>query len=300
MPPRKLDEVMRDFVAGSLDILVCTSIIENGLDLPNANTLIVDGSDRFGLAQLYQIRGRVGRSDRRAYCYLVVPETITEEAEKRIRILEHYADLGSGYSVALRDLELRGSGNLLGADQSGFAHAVGLDTYLRLLEKAVDRIRRGSTETIYPEPDITLSASAFLPDSYISDSGQKLHLYRRLSKVQSPGEVEELRRELLDRFGPIPPEAEALLDGSTLRLLARGLGVERIGLKGREGRVSFLPGVVPPLARLDKPFQDRQIEVEVKRLDPLSLILRQMGAYPLAATLKEVFTVLSQAQTAER
>jgi len=299
MPPRKLDEVMRDFVAGALDILVCTSIIENGLDLPNANTLIVDGADRFGLAQLYQIRGRVGRSDRRAYCYLVVPERVTEEAEKRLRILEHYTDLGSGYSVALRDLELRGSGNLLGADQSGFAHAVGLDTYLRLLEKTVDRLRRGSTETDYPEPDITLSASAFLPDSYISDSGQKLHLYRRLSRAQSPGEVEELRRELVDRFGPIPPEAEALLDGSTLRLLARGLGVERIGLKGREGRVSFLPGVIPTLTHLDGPFQDHQVEVEVKRLNPLSLVLRQMGAYPLAATLKEAFAVLSQAQTTE-
>jgi transcription-repair coupling factor (superfamily II helicase) len=294
MPPRKLDEVMRDFVAGALDILVCTSIIENGLDVPNANTLIVDGADRFGLAQLYQIRGRVGRSDRRAYCYLVVPETVTDEAEKRLRVLEHYTDLGSGYSVALRDLELRGSGNLLGADQSGFAHAVGLDTYLRMLHKTIDRLRTGAAEVVYPEPDITLSASAFLPDSYISDSGQKLHLYRRLSKIRSPGEAEELRRELVDRFGPIPDEAEALLDGSTLRLLARGLGVERIMLKGRAGRVTFLPGVVPPLAHLDKPFQDRQVEVEVKRMDPLSLVLTQVGGFPLAATLKEAFAVLSR------
>jgi transcription-repair coupling factor (superfamily II helicase) len=296
MPPRKLDEVMRDFVYGALKILVCTSIIENGLDVPNANTLIVDGADRFGLAQLYQIRGRVGRSDRRAYCYLVVPETVTEEAERRLQVLEHYTDLGSGYSVALRDLELRGSGNLLGADQSGFAHAVGLDTYLRLLEKTVDRLRRGPTEVTYPEPEITLSASAFLPDSYISDSGQKLHLYRRLSKMNSPGEVEELRKELLDRFGPIPPEAEVLLDGATLRLLARGLGVERIMLGGREGRVSFLGGVIPPLAELDKPLQDRQVEVEIKRLDPLSLVLRQAGARPLAGTLKEAFAILSRVQ----
>lgn len=296
MPPRKLDEVMQAFVSGDLDILVCTSIIENGLDVPNANTLIVDGADRFGLAQLYQIRGRVGRSDRRAYCYLVVPESVTEDAERRLRVLEHYTDLGSGYSVALRDLELRGSGNLLGADQSGFAHAVGLDTYLRLLEKTIDRLQKGSEETVYPEPDITLSASAFLPDSYISDPGQKLHLYRRLSKIQRPAEVEELRGELTDRFGPIPPEAQTLLDGSTLRLLAKGLGVERIMLKGREGRVSFLPGVVPALSHLDKPFQDRQVEVEVRRLDPLSLVLRQEGAHPLAATLKKAFSVLSKAQ----
>lgn len=296
MPPRRLDEVMRDFVAGTLDILVCTSIIENGLDVSNANTLIVEGADRFGLAQLYQIRGRVGRSDRRAYCYLVVPESVSEEAERRLRVLEHYTDLGSGYSVALRDLELRGSGNLLGAEQSGFAHAVGLDTYLRLLQKTVDRLRRRSEETHYPEPEITLSASAFLPDTYISDSGQKLHLYRRLSKMETPEEVEELRSELADRFGPVPGEAQALLDGATLRLLARGLGVERILLKGKEGRVSFLQGVIPALSHLDKPFQDRQVDVEVKRLDPLSLVLRQQGANPLAETLKEAFSVLGRAQ----
>jgi len=294
MPPRELDRVMRDFVTGTVNLLVCTSIIENGLDVPNANTLIVDGADRFGLAQLHQIRGRVGRSDRRAYCYLVVPPTITDEAEKRLRVLEHYTDLGSGYSVALRDLELRGAGNLLGADQSGFAHAVGLDTYLRLVEKTVERLRKGPEEVLFPEPEITLSASAFLPDTYISDPGQKLHLYRRVSKIQKPGEVGDLRRELLDRFGPVPPETEALMDATVLRLLGRDLGVERIILRGREGRVSFRPGVVPPLARLDQPFRDRQVEVEVRRMDPLSLLLRQAGGEPLAATLREAFLVLSR------
>jgi transcription-repair coupling factor (superfamily II helicase) len=242
----------------------------------------------------------VGRSDRRAYCYLVVPESVSEEAEKRLKVLEHYTDLGSGYSVALRDLELRGSGNLLGADQSGFAHAVGLDTYLRLLQKTVDRLRADPNEVDYPEPEIALSASAFLPDTYISDSGQKLHLYRRLSKMESPGEVQEVRRELEDRFGPVPAEAEALLDGSILRLLARGLGVERIMLKGREGRVTFLPGVVPALSHLDRPFQDRQVEVEVKRLDPLSLVLKQVGANPLTPTLMEAFSVLSRAESEDR
>jgi transcription-repair coupling factor (superfamily II helicase) len=297
MPARELDRVMRDFVSGTLQILVCTSIIENGLDVPNSNTLIVDGAHRFGLSQLYQIRGRVGRSDRRAYCYLVVPDSLTDEAERRLRVLEHYTDLGSGYSVALRDLELRGAGNLLGAEQSGFAHAVGLDTYLRLLNKTVDRLRADATEASYPEPDITLSASAFLPDTYISDSGQKLHLYRRLTKMRTPGEIDELGQEMEDRFGPLPPEAQTLLDGSALRLLGRDLGVERVLLKGRAGRVNFLPGVVPPLAVLDKPLQDRQVEVEVKRLDPLSLVLRQLGALPLAATLKEAFTVLKRARS---
>jgi transcription-repair coupling factor (superfamily II helicase) len=236
----------------------------------------------------------VGRSDRRAYCYLVVPENVTEEAEKRLRVLEHYTELGSGYSVALRDLELRGAGNILGADQSGFAHAVGLDTYLRLLEKTVERMRKGPEETHFPEPDVTLSASAFLPDAYISDSGQKLHLYRRLSRVQRPGEVEELRRELEDRFGPPPVEARSLLDSAVLRLLGRELGVERILLRGKEGRVNFRTGVVPVLTRLQGPFEDRQVEVEVKRLDPLSLLLRQMGPVPLASTLREAFSALAR------
>jgi len=199
--------------------------------------------------------------------------------------------------VALRDLELRGSGNLLGAEQSGFAHAVGLDTYLRLLKKTVEHLQENDHDAPRPEPDITLSASAFLPDTYISDSGQKLHLYRRLSRVQGPEEVEELRRELVDRFGPLPSEAGALLDGASLRLLARGLGVERIMLKGREGRVTFFPGVVPTLSRLDQPFQDRQVQVEVRRLEPLSLLLRQMGARPLADTLKEAFLALSRSGT---
>jgi len=296
MSPRDLDEAMHSFVEGEVDILVCTSIIENGLDVPNANTLIVDGAHRFGLSQLYQIRGRVGRSDRRAYCYLLVPDGVSEEAERRLRVLEHYTELGSGYSVALKDLELRGAGNLLGADQSGFAQAVGLDAYLRLLEKTVERLKRGSEASDFPEPEVALSASALLPDTYISDPGQKLHLYRRLTKMKKAPEVEELRRELVDRFGPLPAETEALLDGAVLRILGRKLGVERIMLKGREGRVSFREGVIPTLAHLDGPFQDQQVVVEVKRMDPLSLHLEQMGPVPLASTLKEAFSVLIRAE----
>ncbi|NNF38441.1 MAG: transcription-repair coupling factor, partial [Gemmatimonadetes bacterium] len=180
MGANELDRIMTAFVDGEVDVLVASAIIENGLDVPNANTLVVDRADRFGLSQLYQIRGRVGRSDRRAYCYLITPDGITEDARKRLRVLEHYTELGSGYSVALRDLELRGAGNLLGADQSGFAHVVGIDAYLRLLESTVRRLQQeeaGGTD--HPEPEISLSGSAYLPESYIDDSGQKLHLYRR-------------------------------------------------------------------------------------------------------------------------
>jgi transcription-repair coupling factor (superfamily II helicase) len=286
MTPRELDEHMHAFVDGDADILVSTSIIENGLDVPNANTLIVDRADRFGLAQLYQIRGRVGRSDRRAYCYLVVPDQTTEDAHKRLRVLEHYTELGSGYSVALKDLELRGAGNLLGADQSGYAHAVGIDTYMRLMERTVKRLKEGEgAEHEDVRADISLAGSAYLPDEYIQDESQKLHLYRRLSRMEEPEEVEALREELRDRFGPLPDEAERLLDADILRILGTRLGIERIFVRGREARITFRPLRAPRLNALERPFSDRQISVEVRRMDPLSLTLRQEGTEPMTLML---------------
>ena len=297
----ELDRIMSDFVEGSVDVLVCSSIIENGLDVPNANTLVVDRADRFGLAQLYQIRGRVGRSNRRAYCYLILPEDPTEEALHRIRLLERHTELGSGYQVALHDLEIRGAGNLLGADQSGFAHAVGMDTYLRLLEDAVRRARLGAgAKPEFAEPDVSLPGSAYIPDDYVSNSGQKLHLYRRLSKIEDRSEVSLLREEMADRFGPIPEEVERLLDAHLLRLLGKRLGIERIFVKGREGRVTFRADANPRLTALEAPFKDRQVEVKVRRMAPLSLGLHQIGAEPLTRTLVRALdaVVLDRAQAA--
>ena len=295
MGARELDEVMRAFVDGEIDVLVCSSIIENGLDVPNANTLIVDRADRFGLSQLYQIRGRVGRSDRRAYCYLLVPEGVSEDAERRLRILEHYNELGSGYSVALRDLELRGAGNLLGADQSGFAQQVGLDTYMRLLKKTVDRILKGEQQPEWPDPDVSLAGPAYLPEAYVSDPGQKLHLYRRLSRVQGRVEVESLRLELVDRFGPLPAEVERLLDAAVLRVLGRSLGVERILVRKDEARVTFRKGFVPRMAVLQGPLRQRHAEVEIRRLEPLSIVLHQVGMDPILETLMVALDALRSA-----
>ncbi len=282
----ELDRVMRDFIEGETDILVCSSIVENGLDVPNANTLLVDRADRFGLAQLYQIRGRVGRSDRRAWCYLITPDAMTEEARQRLAVLEHHTELGSGYQVALRDLELRGAGSLLGADQSGFAHAVGMDTYLRLLEDAVRRIRAGEGGgREFPEPEVSLPGSAYLPDTYVSDSSQKLHLYRRLTKIEGRPEVESIRAELADRYGPLPAEVERLLDAHVLRLQGTRLGIERISVRDREGRLTFRAAANPRMSTLEAPFRNRQVEVEVKRMIPLSLALRPIGPEPLTRTL---------------
>ena len=293
MTPGALDDVMKAFIDGGVDVLVCSSIIENGLDVPNANTLIVDRADRFGLAQLYQIRGRVGRSTRRAYCYLIVPETPTEDAMRRINMLEWHTELGSGYQVALRDLELRGAGNLLGADQSGFAHAVGMDTYLRLLEGAVRRVRQSANgPREFAEPDVSIQGSAYIPDDYVSDSGQKLHLYRRLSKLEHRADVVRLREEMRDRFGPVPDEVERLLDARLLRLLGKQLGIERILVKGGEGRITFRTAANPRLAALEEPFKDRQVEVSVGRTTPLSLSLTQAGPEALTRTLVRALDAL--------
>jgi transcription-repair coupling factor (superfamily II helicase) len=298
MNVRDLDEVMRAFVDGEIDVLVCSSIIENGLDVHNANTLIVDRADRFGLAQLYQIRGRVGRSDRRAYCYLLLPDEASEDAERRLRVLEHYTELGSGYSVALRDLELRGAGNLLGADQSGFAQQIGLDAYMRLLRKTVERIQKGDAAVDWPDPDVSIAGAAYLPDAYVSDSGQKLHLYRRLSKVAGLTELESLRLELGDRFGQPPAEVERLLDAAALRVLGRAVGAERILVRGGSARVNFRADVVPKLAALEAPLRLRRARLEVRRVHPLSVGFEQDGSEPIAETLKVALGALRSTKSA--
>jgi len=294
LPAAELDDVMRRFIEGEVRVLVTTSIIENGLDVPSANTLIVDRADQFGLAQLYQLRGRVGRSHHRAYCYLIAPDGISEDAERRLRVLEHYTALGSGYAIALKDLELRGAGNLLGEEQSGFVHAVGLDTYTRLLEQTIRRLKDGGEAERFPPPEISIEGAAFLPDAYVPDPAQKLHLYRRLSRLERLAEVEALRAELRDRFGRPPPEVERLLAGAALRLLGAELGVERMLVGGDEARINFRSGVVPRMAALQSAFHDRQLEAEVRRAMPLSLVLRRYGAESLLGTLTGALEILAR------
>ncbi|MEN8376281.1 MAG: transcription-repair coupling factor, partial [Gemmatimonadota bacterium] len=288
-----LEEAMRRFISGEARVLVATAIIENGLDVPTANTLIVHGADQFGLAQLYQLRGRVGRSHHRAYCYLVVPDGVKEDAERRLRILEHFSELGSGYAIAMKDLELRGGGNILGADQSGFVHAVGLETYTRLLEDAVRRLRDDPDRARHAAPEVTLEGTALIPDGYIADASQKLHVYRRLSRAEEPAQIAALAEELTDRFGAPPAPVGRLLLAARLRLLGQRLGVERILLREHEARVNWAEAVVPRMAALQGAFRDRQLEVEVRRAMPLSLVLRRYGTEPLADTLAEALELLS-------
>src|SRR4029434_3949630 len=185
---RDLEDVMHRFVGGEVDVLVSTMIVESGLDVPNANTMFVNRADSFGLAQLYQLRGRVGRSHPRADAYLMVPDAIDPDAERRLQVLEHHTELGSGYRVALKDLELRGAGNLLGPEQSGFVHAVGFDMYLRMLDETVRRVMKGDGAPKLQPPDVSLDVPAFLPDDYVSSQEAKLDVYRRLTRIDEPGE----------------------------------------------------------------------------------------------------------------
>jgi len=293
---RELERTMAALVSGELDVLVCTSIIENGLDVPTANTMIVHRADRFGLAQLYQIRGRVGRSHQRAYCYLLVPDAATPESEMRLRVLEHHTELGSGYQVALRDLQQRGAGNLLGTAQSGFAQAIGFDTYQRLLQQTVRRLTGEGNGGPREPPQVSLAGDSLLPDAYVPDPDTKLHFYRRLANADRLETVDDLHEELRDRFGPLPEAADRLLAGHRLKLLGGLLGVEWIRVSREDARVTFRADAVPRLRLLRGAFTDRLIEVEVRRSAPLSLVLRRAGVESLLPTLLAALEMLWTAE----
>ena len=291
-----LEAVMGRFVRGEVDILVSTMIVESGLDVPNANTMIVDRADRFGLAQLYQLRGRVGRSHRRAFCYLLIPDLVDADAEERLQVLEHHTDLGSGYRIALRDLELRGAGNLLGGEQSGHVQAVGFEMYLRWLEETVRSLKAGDGGKGKPEefapPDVTLDAPAHLPDEYVSDDDAKLDLYRRLARAEQPGEIEAVREELRDRFGPLPADAERLLLVAELRALGAQTGLETVLIKGDEARLTFRRDAAPRLAGLQVALEAVQFEADVRRAVPLSLRLRRLGGESIGPGLVRALTAV--------
>jgi transcription-repair coupling factor (superfamily II helicase) len=277
MKERELEAVMRQFVGGEVDVLVSTLIVESGLDVPNANTMFVNRADNMGLAQLYQLRGRVGRSHRRAYCYLMVPDSVDPDAERRLQVLEHHTELGSGYRVALKDLELRGAGNLLGPEQSGFVYAVGFDLYLRLLEEQVKRVTLGDGAPAIVPSDVSLDLPTYLPDDYVAAQDVKLDVYRRLTRCTTPDEVEALRTELRDRFGPLPTQADALLAQTMLRIVGGLLRIEGILVRGAEARITFRADAVPRMKALSAVFHEVQFQADVRRAHPLSLKLTRLG-----------------------
>jgi transcription-repair coupling factor (superfamily II helicase) len=260
--------------------------------------MVVHDAQRLGLAQLYQLRGRVGRSHRRAYCYLVVPDTIDRDAEERLKVLEHHTELGAGYRIALKDMELRGAGNLLGAEQSGHAHAVGFDLYLRWLEETV-RALRGQVKGERPQPpEVVLDRPAHLPDSYITSDDVKLDFYRRLARAGTPSDIQPLRDELRERFGPLPEPAEALLHMAQLRAVGAELGLQHLLVRGDEARLTFREGATPRFAGLSAALDHVQLAVEVRRTVPLSLRLTRLGGESLVPALVRALVAVGENQVA--
>ena len=240
MPERELETIMLEFVRHKHDILVCTMIIESGLDIPNVNTILVNRADALGLAQLYQLRGRVGRATAQAYGYLFYPQdrAITEGAQKRLRVIEEFTDLGSGFKIALRDLEIRGAGNILGAEQHGHIVTVGYELYCRLLEDAVMALKGEKVEETV-ETRISLPVEAYLPDDYVPDSRQKVSVYKKIAGLKDREALNELREELKDRYGAIPEPAEMLLEVADIKQLSQHLGITAIVAGKEQVKVTF-------------------------------------------------------------
>ena len=247
MDGRKLESVMLDFMQGDYDVLIATTIIESGLDIPNANTIIINNGQNFGLSDLHQLRGRVGRSNKKAFCYIFAPpiSLLSQEARRRLKAVEEFSALGSGFNIALQDLDIRGAGNLLGAQQSGFIADMGFDTYNRILNEAITELKETEFSSLYDtKPSTSPEDTQFLsdchidtdlellfPDSYISNISERVELYRKLDAIKDDQGLGEFRNMLLDRFGNLPVSSEELLKVVELRWLAQRSGVEKIVLK---------------------------------------------------------------------
>jgi transcription-repair coupling factor (superfamily II helicase) len=283
MAEEQLEKVMLDFVAHKYDVLLATTIIENGLDIPNANTMIINRADRYGLAQLYQLRGRVGRSDRRAYAYLLVPpeDNLSPIAKKRLAAIREFSDLGSGFRVAALDLEIRGAGNLLGGEQSGQIEAVGFDMYMKLLEQTIKELKGEEIEDEI-RANVNLRVDLRIDESYIPDMNQRLTVYRRMAGVRSEDELHKVIEEARDRYGPPPPSIENLAEYAFIRLLADRIGLESIDREGQLVVLKFRPEAKLDPTWLFKIVQDRK-DLQLTPPATLKLDMRVAPDAPHAA-----------------
>jgi transcription-repair coupling factor (superfamily II helicase) len=240
MDEEQLERAMLDFVARKYDVLLATTIVENGLDIPNANTMIINRADRYGLSQLYQLRGRVGRSDRHAYAYLLIPpeDTLTPVAKKRLAAMKEFSDLGSGFRVAALDLEIRGAGNLLGGEQSGQIETVGFEMYMKLLEETVRELKGEEVEDDV-RANVNLRVDLRIDESYIPDQNQRLMLYRKVASARRDEEIDSILEEAVDRYGPLPTSVLNLADYGRIRVMADQLGIESIDREGRTVVLKF-------------------------------------------------------------
>ncbi len=273
---RNLEKTLLDFIEKKYDVLVSTNIIETGLDIPNANTMIINNAHQYGLSDLHQLRGRVGRSNKKAFCYLFSPpmSTLTSEARKRLRTLEEFSDLGSGFDIAMRDLDIRGAGNLLGAEQSGFITDIGYETYQRILEEAIQELKENEFKDLFKEEldakqiyvrdvQIDTDTEMHIPDDYVSSIQERLNLYTRLDQLETEEEIEAFQTQLRDRFGRIPGPVYELFDGLRLRWVCRELGFERLILKNDKLRCYFVEQPQSPFFESER-FQQMLQYVAVK------------------------------------
>jgi len=240
---KKLENLMLAFMNGEFDVLVSTTIIESGLDVPNANTIFVNNANNFGLSDLHQMRGRVGRSNKKAFCYFITPEysAMTADARKRISALEQFTELGSGFNIAMKDLEIRGAGDLLGGEQSGFINDIGFDTYQKILNEAIDELKETEFSDLYKDDgkpkeyvkDITIDTDFELlfPDDYINNITERLNLYTKLNAIKTEEELAKFETEIIDRFGELPTQVSDLLDSVRLKWIATKMGIEKLIMK---------------------------------------------------------------------
>lgn len=277
MPERELERVMLDFYHRRFNVLVCTTIIESGIDVPNANTIIIDRADRFGLAQLYQLRGRVGRSHHRAYAWLIVPAraALAPDAQKRLEAIESLEELGIGFTLATHDLEIRGAGEILGDEQSGHIQEIGFSLYMELLDRAVRTLKSGRRPELTQAPEesteVDLHLPALIPEDYLPDVHARLILYKRISAARDADELDALREEIVDRFGPLPEYLKNLLQIAQLRQRARRAGIRRADIGPHGGRVQFGATAAVDAGRLARLIQSRPQSIRFDGRDKLRL-----------------------------
>lgn len=284
MDGKDAEETLMRFLEGDIDVLVATSIVENGLDIPNANTMIINNAHQFGLSDLHQMRGRVGRSNRKAFCYLLIPSylTLTDDAQRRLKAIEEFSTIGSGFNIAMRDLDIRGAGNILGAEQSGFISEIGYDMYHKILNEAIEELKESDFADLFAEEaaerkeyvrecTIETDLEVLIPDEYVTSVSERLLLYKELNDLSTEEELAEYRRRLEDRFGPVPHEVDELIETITLRRMAKEFGIEKLILK-QERMVCHL------VSNQQSPFYQSPNFMK---------LIQYVQAYPRRASLKE-------------
>jgi transcription-repair coupling factor (superfamily II helicase) len=253
MDGKQVEDTMMRFLEGEVDVLVATSIIENGLDIPNANTMIINNAQNFGLSDLHQMRGRVGRSNKKAFCYMLIPSysVLTDEAQKRLKAIEEFSTIGSGLNIAMRDLDIRGAGNILGAEQSGFISDIGYDMYHKILNEAIEELKETDFKELFQqevednkeyvrECVIETDLEVLLHDDYVTSVSERLLLYKELNDLTTDQELDRYRERLIDRFGPIPTATQELIKTITMRRMAKEFGIEKIVLKQNKLALFFV------------------------------------------------------------